>query len=132
MVAARRSSRLFALILVAAQALSLGHLLLVPHAISPIDGRLLHTTHGSRSAQVEPSAPPRSDSVRQATDAASHTGAHCPVADTLRKTPGTRGPTIAAHIDPPAPSRHACPRDLPRIAAELSLYRLAPKQSPPV
>jgi hypothetical protein len=132
MVAARRSSRFFALILVAAQALSLGHLVLVPHAISPIDGRLLHTTYGSRSAQVEPSAPIRSASLQPAADTAGHASIHCPVADTLRRTPGTRGPTIAAHLDPPAPSQHACPRDLPRIAAGVSLYRLAPKQSPPV
>jgi hypothetical protein len=131
-VTARRYSRLLALILVAAQALSLAHLVLVPHAISPVDGGLLHVAHGQKSERVEPAAFPDSASVQQSTDTASHASSHCPVADTLRRTPGTPGPTIAAHVGLPDLSPLTSPPDVPRVAAGVSLYRLAPKQSPPV
>jgi hypothetical protein len=131
-MAARRYSRLLALILVAAQALSLGHLVLVPHAISPVDGGLLHVAHGQTPDQVEPAAVPRPASVQQSADTGSDAGSHCPVADTLRRTPGAPGPAIAAHIGLPDLSPLASPSDVPRVAAGLSLYRLAPKQSPPV
>jgi hypothetical protein len=120
----------FAALLVACQVASAAHMLLVPHAVDPVDGQLVHPQHvqarGGRPERiarhlVEPRDPPDLD---QGDD-------HCQVAAQRREPFVGESPSTPLRL-PPALALGECGPMAGAVAGQIPVHRLAPKQSPPV
>jgi len=109
---------------------SAAHMLLVPHAISPVDGQLVHPGHAQvrggsprRAAglpALEPGAPQGPDDLAE----------HCRVA-AQRSEPFALGAPPALLCIPPGLTAGQRASVLGPVAAQVAVHRLAPKQSPP-
>lgn len=129
----RRSGAAWAVaaILAMAQLAGAAHMLLVRHAVCPIDGELVHPGRavGSEPAPALDLSRPGIASSTLAWADQDHP--HCGVADHRRESAVLRAPVEQVRVPPPATLAPPLPT-LGRRASLLPPYRLAPKQSPPV
>jgi len=118
-----------AALLVVGQLASSMHLLLVPHALCPIHGELIHAEGARRHPAVSPPAG-RLPALRFLEIAEAHHGhEHCVLAGSRRAwaVPERSAASAAPPSDSGQRSSVASAQPSPGIA----LHRLAPKQSPP-
>jgi hypothetical protein len=123
-----------ALLLVAAQASSVGHFLLAPHVVCPEHGELVHADALAQAhAPVDTAAPVRGATIAAAHDnrEAEHADEHCTALGARREHAivGSAAPCLSAALAD-AGSAPALADGAHHDAR--ARYDVAPKQSPPV
>lgn len=129
---ARRPAAVLASLLVAGQLASSIHLLLVPHAVCPLDGELVHSNAGGRHQHAAPQArAARLPAVAAVEMREAHHGHdHCVVASNRRSFLASRDGAKGV-VNPTRSSGAVNLSEGVLPSARASLYRIAPKQSPP-
>ena len=127
-----RRAAVLALLLVASQLSSATHLLLVRHAVCPLDGELIHPDeaggHHEAQAHARNERLPRvaASEAREA----HHGHEHCILASQRRDRADLRDRAVALREPPRAVLATLSAGSAP-LPARIALHRLAPKQSPP-
>ena len=127
-----RRAAVLASLLVAGQLASATHLLLVRHAICPLDGELIHPDAAGehRDARIQ-AANGRFPGMRAAEAAEAHHGReHCILASHRRDRAVFPAQAVEFRAPPRAILATLSPDGNPAVALVV-LHRLAPKQSPP-
>ncbi len=116
-------SALLALVFVGSQLAQLAHLVVVPHAVCPEHG---HVVHGSEAGAESPS-----DGLSLGAAQVEHDHDTCLLQAVPRQTGLVSG--AAAGSPPPTPAAATPEPLIPVLATRATegLYRLAPKQGPP-
>ena len=123
---------MLACLLVAGQLSTATHLLLVRHAVCPLDGELIHPDGAEK--HHDPQAHARNEHTPRiaATEAPDghHGHEHCVLASDRRNRAALHGPIVGLRAPPKVIlATLAC--GSAESAASFARYRLAPKQSPP-
>ena len=126
-----RPVAVLASLLVAGQLAGATHLLLVQHAVCPLDGELVHPEAAAGHGHVQAHARNERLPGIAAADAPEvhHGHEHCVLSSQRRDRAVLHG-VVAPHT-PPRAILATLPPDGAPTAGRFALHRLAPKQSPP-
>jgi len=125
-----RPAAVLASLLVAGQLASATHLLLVRHAVCPLDGELVHTDEAAGQHDTH-ARNGRSPGASAAEGQEAHHGhEHCILA-AHRRDPATLHDRVVELRTPPRAILATLSVDGTTTAARIAVHRLAPKQSPP-
>ena len=124
-----------ACLLVAGQFAGTAHLLLVRHAICPLDGELIHPSESEGVSGHDAHAHPRNEGLPTVAAAegqdAHHGHEHCILAAS-RRDRATLEARVVELLTPPRTIVATLSVREAAAGARIALHRLAPKQSPPV